>query len=438
MPRADGDNFMVWIGRLCGQIPRPATYISGSEILENFPSRGIESSQLNEFLLMVQLDRVSEGFFKYVFGESIETFDEFKRKIDEFRIKSMVKFGHVKFSFKKLSNRDFNYIEREFSYLETINENVYKNRHDNILSIETIKPEKTHYLGYLTPDTEEVEKIRKQGKFNHECYLDYDHMDVYVATSMRREIDFWNIARFVSQVFDSIYVKNLKLRYFDPTQAYCDSRVDKGLVEALMLKRAKCTIYMAGESDSFGKDSELAATLAQGKPVIAYVPKFEGFERWKSEFVDEALISLYSDEDDLRVAMRYLQTYYSEGAWSDGKVQGWLSSNPDVDEVWKLIYDKAQDAYDNKANLLLDKHPLGIQVNLNTGVANGVLVARKVEQCAKLVREILLNELKFDVVDLEGGEGAAELRERDTNSLYRVVTEDRHLVNSFWNFYLRD
>jgi hypothetical protein len=50
-----------------------------------------------------------------------------------------------------------------------------------------------------------------------------------------------------------------------PTQAYCSDRIDKGIAEALMLKRAQCTIYLAQESDTLGKDSELASTLAQGK-----------------------------------------------------------------------------------------------------------------------------------------------------------------------------
>ena len=67
-------------------------------------------------------------------------------------------------------------------------------------------------------------------------------------------------------------VDNLKLRYFDPTQSHLDFRIDKGLIEGLMLKRAACTVYMVQETDTFGKDSELASTLAQGKPVIAFIP----------------------------------------------------------------------------------------------------------------------------------------------------------------------
>ncbi|MBK7838902.1 MAG: hypothetical protein IPJ49_14730 [Candidatus Obscuribacter sp.] len=47
----------------------------------------------------------------------------------------------------------------------------------------------------------------------------------------------------------------------------------KGLVEALMLRRARYTIHMAQNSDSFGKDSEASVALGQGQAVIVYVPK---------------------------------------------------------------------------------------------------------------------------------------------------------------------
>ena len=175
-----------------------------------------------------------------------------------------------------------------------------------------------------------MEKLIRLGEFNHECYLDYDHIDVYVATSMRRKIDFWNIANFTKEVFGSDYLKDLNLRYFDPTQAYCKNRVDKGLVEALMLKRAKCTIYMAGESESLGKDSELAATLAQGKPVIAFVPTLEGYKRFREDIVENVLKNLYADRTPTEVALEFLQLYYPEGAWSDKKVRVWLSSTPNL------------------------------------------------------------------------------------------------------------
>jgi hypothetical protein len=53
--------------------------------------------------------------------------------------------------------------------------------------------------------------------------------------------------------------------------------------------------------------------------------------------------------------------------------------------------------YTRRAALLRDQHPLGIQVNLATGVANGVLVARSEEDCAEIIRRIVTATLEFDV-----------------------------------------
>src|SRR5262249_23263626 len=123
----------------------------------------------------------------------------------------------------------------------------YAKRHDPLVHIQKIEPKDTYYLGYLIDSelkkerkkledagesTEKIDKrerlcskVRETGEFNHHCYLDYDHMDVYVATSMREKFDFWNVSRFVNEVFSKPEVKDLKLRYFDPTQAYCPHRI---------------------------------------------------------------------------------------------------------------------------------------------------------------------------------------------------------------------
>ncbi len=114
---------------------------------------------------------------------------------------------------------------------------------------------------------------RRKGWLNTSHYLALDYMDVYVATSMRERWEFEDVNRTATEIFSHPTLSELKLRYFDPTQSFLENRVDKGLVEALMLKRALCTIYMAQETDTFGKDSELATTLAQGKPVIVFVPE---------------------------------------------------------------------------------------------------------------------------------------------------------------------
>lgn len=95
---------------------------------------------------------------------------------------------------------------------------------------------------------------------------------------MRSDTDFVEQHSFVKRVFSDSEVASLHLRYFDPTLSWVSSRITKGLVESLMLRRARGTIYTAGDRETLGKDSELAATLAQGKAVIVYAPEGEEFD----------------------------------------------------------------------------------------------------------------------------------------------------------------
>lgn len=82
---------------------------------------------------------------------------------------------------------------------------------------------------------------------------------------------------------------------------------------------------------------------------------------------------------------------------------------------------------------LRESHPLGVQVNLATGVANGALVVRTVGDCARLVRRIVTRTLESGVSEENG---STVLREVISNSVFRVATGDMMLSNAFWNFYL--
>ena len=121
----------------------------------------------------------------------------------------------------------------------------------------------------------QLEVVQYRALRNQDVYLTWDHMDVYFATSMRKRDEYEDLYDFVNKLMAVERLAELNIRYFDPTQSFTPNRVDKGLVEALMLRRAKCTVYSIQDTDTLGKDSELASTLAQGKPVIAYVPRVD-------------------------------------------------------------------------------------------------------------------------------------------------------------------
>lgn len=427
---------------------------------------GLGYSQLNELLLLKGYDRISQSFFQYLVdgtteyktASEIKNFEAFKKGIDRFRTIAIFLYGNIKYAFRTLS-KDPDELNIWLSTLEPITSEEYRMRRDPVVPIVEIPPDETFYLGYViekeikdklaaNPDDKVARdddkkriEIVKRGEINHNAYLASDHLDVYVATSMRERHEYVYVNRIIKKIFQHDILAPLKLRVFDPTQAYCKNRVDKGLSEALMLRRAVCTVYLAQESDTFGKDSELASTLAQGKPVIAFVPNAD--EDFCTQIISD-LKKNQPDTSDSEIMINQLKTFDHSLAWDDEEVQGWIRSPEDVDEkkVRKKFESVVKQHFDKRSEMLCHVHPLGIQVHIETGVANGVLVARTVEECARLIDRIVTKNLEFDLdVKMEdnGAENKVEylyLKEKISGCIFRVVTGDEMLTNTFWNYYI--
>jgi hypothetical protein len=313
-----------------------------------------------------------------------------------------------------------------------------------------------HSSGLIQVRHDRMRAVQAIAIRNQDIYLTWDHMDVYFATSMRKPWEFTDLYDFVNGLMKSPELSSLPISYFDPTQSYTKERVDKGLVESLMLKRARCTVYSVQDTDTLGKDSELAATLAQGKPVIAYIPQISVAERVEellkhdpTALLDRLRFVLYADErflselsaDDVAFVEGFRALNEFTRAMEFRSISDQLRVNhfkneyqSDLRRLGKIVADSEQRIYDSRANTLKSFHPLGIQVHLETGVANGVLVVRTITDCAKLLVRILTNTMEFDVED---GKAHWSLREKISGSIFRVVTKNTKVNNCFWNFYLR-
>lgn len=448
----------VLLAKLTGQmIPFPEK-LENLEVKFGIEHEALGYSQLNELLLLAGLDRIGHSFFGYLLhgsvaykiGDGFERIEDLKAGIERFRKVALLQFGNVKYAFKTLSS-DSTALAAYVENLRPVPSTEFESRHDPLLPLEPISPEDAFLTGYISagdiaqtleadPDNVEARELDERRKQvlavsirNQEAYYASDHMDVYVATSMREKHEFVAMNDIGRQIFNHPSLKDLRLRWFDPTQAYCPDRIDKGLAEALMLRRASCTIYLAQVSDTLGKDSELASTLAQGKPVIAYVPEVN------EEFLDRHFETLRQSEPkktEFQIYLDQLRVFDADAAWKDETVRGWCAAETepeDFDELKKRVRGCIRDRYDRRAANLRDHHPLGIQVNLGTGVANGVLVVRNPDDCANLVRGILTQSLEFE---LEEHANQTRLRESISKSIFRVMTNDPMLTNTFWNFYL--
>ena len=381
------------------------TNIPNFNLFDN-PDNVLGYSQFNEILLLLGFNRINVDFFqfivdgqiKYILGASIDSLSQLEKGIDRFVEYALLNKGNIKTCFDQTSKNPSELINN-ISKSRPVDLEIYKNRHNPIIEIDTIPADKTYFLGYYIEqeleerlknksDTEatklkkEREKYIKIGIKNQLAYLSSDNLDVYVATSMRRQHEFIFVNELINKIFTNSEIEELKVRWFDPTQAYCKDRIDKGLSEALMLKRARCTLYLAQESETLGKDSELASTLAQGKPVIAYIP--EG----NKEYVDNLIENLkkYNNKSEKEIILDQIQVFDSSLAWSNEKVIAWVKNLEKVNlsELKQFFYNLVKKYYDKRAKGLKKDHPLGIQVNLSSGVANGVLVVRNIKDVLNL------------------------------------------------------
>jgi hypothetical protein len=457
----DGDQrarFLIALAKFFGESPKQTKPLATVQvcadwhlfeivnpILKDFPKVRLTLESFNQLMLNCGRRMATPHFFTYFFS-SVASIDDFEAAVDNFRRRAMWLYGNFKFAYRKLAESDQFVFERRIRRTEPRSDSEYTAR-DLFTEIDELGDKELVFLGYVSSGDvkdldvavetvrllladwggrseflarlgpEMVRKIAKVlkpdgvgfdaelkdadweplaallpklelrlaplkarmlaaqeiGEKNTHRYLTLPYLDVYVATSMRYDEDFVSQHAFVRGLFSHEHVRNLKLRYFDPTLSYTPDRVTKGLIEGLMLRRARVTVYHAGAQDTMGKDSELAATLAQGKPAIVFVPPGD------FQMVDGRKVDLNS-----------------------------------------------------RATTFRENHPLGLQICATTGVAHGIIVVRSIEDCARMLRSVLLHQLELRIVH-EGGN--FRLEETSTKSVLRVVTDDALLTHSFWTYF---
>ena len=339
-------------------------------------------------------------------------------------------------------------------------------------------------------DLVRIEQSQQTGLHNLGVYLSEPYMDVYVATSMREDADFYSVNSFVTGLFKEQPLTQLNLRYFNPTQSWIEDRVAKGLVEALMLRRAAVTVYMAQKGDTFGKDSEASVALGQGKAVVVYVPRLHDEEAAiNSERVFGLSLPKLNDmmsqlsikgEDDLDARERARLILRSQllnltidqfkaivfKHWADFDLLGEaatiesknlraaaisfvkkLSASSDVeslepaeleDSLRKELIDRlvlVADRFESRAKTFRDIHPLSLQVIVRSGILNGILVTRSMQECARLLAQVVENTIQTDVLVDDSN---YRLVERATRSTLRVVSRHRLLTFAFWSQYFEE
>ena len=331
------------------------------------------------------------------------------------------------------------------------------------------------------------DKIREKGRQNTSTYLTLNDIDIYIATSMRSPCHFTTTEMLINDLFKIPDIKELNLRYFDPTQSFSHDRIDKGLIECLMIKKARVTIYNAQESDTFGKDSEAAVTLAEGGDVIVYIARlFSKNIDFKNFYEDLNNVMIMDDSEGLEDILRLMKRkqYATDSELEEiirpGTGKAELIILMIQNEGLKLIQNTIKD--DNKLKEELDSlgyehfpsvapttfllpettvyndiigkkwtyelfalciminlekralvfkegHPLSLQTSPEDGIARGVIITRSILTTAEVLKALLIRTLGYYV---EYGKYACLLRDNITKSPVRVITRDKNLSVAFW------
>src|SRR5882762_9726043 len=224
------------IERLAGQAVPQAfrEYITRVEGRDLFGTEGIGNSQLNELLLTLGFDRITPDFFAYLFDgeEKALTYEQLAAGITKFRKHAMLLYGNVKFGFKTLGALDVVRLEETLRPLRVVTAERFHQRAKPLHEITPIPGADAYYLGYIierdlaeqlrkAPDDpilrerwDRLQQVRSIGRKNHDAYLTYDHMDVYIATSMRERHEFVLVSGFAMTLFNHPVIEPLKLRWF--------------------------------------------------------------------------------------------------------------------------------------------------------------------------------------------------------------------------------
>jgi hypothetical protein len=480
-------------------------------------------AKLNQLLILVGQEPVSDDFFRLFFGSAVCDDPGFLLGLAQFRAYAMLVFGSFKSALAKLGRADEGVIRQTLGrWADTPSDRLayYHGRPHGTPLVGNIADVDRPFLGYLLagrlkgdlelsaaldkaeenateltrrqtellagltdPERvawtgvlgavekqlldlqERVTRAQSQGLANTSGYLAANHIDVYVATSMRADSEYYAVAAFVrdlTKASNELLTKQatgaglklgqegIDLTLFDPTLSYSADRIDKGLVEGLMLRQAECTVYMVQETDTIGKDSELATTLARGRVVVAFVPQEASAAAFAAspELLKKRALSLLADGhyEPKKVSAVYkvldkLVNQPKVFTLIEPAVAGLVGGGLSPQELTFLVdatVEAERAALTRRASSLQTGHPLALQLELSTGVANGVLVARTVAECARLVERTLLNchEFEIDVHhDKMARPVATVLSERTTDCPFRVVTWDPVLTNAFWSRY---
>ena len=200
---------------------------------------GLGYSQFNELMLFLGYDRVNHSFFQFLVDGTLEykptmairELKDFSKQVNKIIEYALRLFGNIKYAYKEFSGvaNDITFTNW-YTLLQPVDKVHYTSRHVPLFALKKIANDDTYFLGYIiqrdindrlkgNPGDVAAKKMKvkmdetiQNGAENHKAYLASDHMDVYVATSMRQRHEYLFVSRITDELFSHKHLQPSKVR----------------------------------------------------------------------------------------------------------------------------------------------------------------------------------------------------------------------------------
>lgn len=430
--------------------------------LENIEEKPISKVQLDQLLILHQQKNMSEDFFRYYWltlptkhlyevemptafnfnssATTINSIEQFKWGFNRIFIDCLLMYGNIQRGYETLSRKSFEQLQAEFDK-HRINDTQILQR-GKTLTFEEIDKEDRYLISEMacktlaTPENEAefikfvVESYKNaiasgkknihfkdilEGKYKtdneHGFQMSIFASDDDLDAPVHSEEEVTEMAMNLAKRFMTAHKKALK-----NTELYLSLCNDLDVYVATSMRTKTHFKEMANFCERvFSRLKKDNITLRYFDPTISAADTHEDKGLIECLMVKSARILIYSSGDrdsygkDAEAAM----------ALSMGKPT--IFYCPDKNE---------------RAKFFREVHPLSRLVNFQTGVASGVIVCQTDADVAEILKRLINNKMRYELIQKDNLPGFYLLKERMTQSVVRVQTNNLLLSTAFWNHYV--
>ena len=427
--------------------------------LINISEQPLSKAQLNQLLTLGHAAPVSDGFFKFYWlyipdmhpydvtklpnyedtfskANTIMSLNQLAWGLHRLYTDALLWFGNIRAAYRELRTKDFKYLKQFFS-AKGINTKAIKNR-GSALELCSIAKDDRYLISEMACKTygdnlnssnlkdiltSSYKKLSRNGKQPVRIRDLLERNDSPKYISRQTEIDF-SMDEILEETVET--EEQLKEKFKSIAKRFLE-------VRDLALKNTRLYLSMVGELDVY-----VATSMRTRKDFRNMADKCE--EIFKSErlkpyilrYFDPTLSAAEGHQDKgliecLMVKCAKVLVYCAgqkESFGKDAEAAMALSLGKPV----IFLCDEKQ-----KSRFYKDVHPLSRLIEFETGVAVGALVTDSTETVSKLVHRILENKMEYELE--QSKPDYLHLKEKLTESVVRLQSNDEMLTETFWNYY---